>query len=130
MKLSRVPQHLIEAIRAAGLTDDQVATRTGYGRDTVRFWLAGQRPPSRRGVETLERLVQKLQKPLDLSGTSVPHSYPFADEVPPPIPREKCPHPPGSLEKIEILRQRALRQEHLWSPDDHGYDDEPLGTVY
>lgn len=130
MSLKKVPQTIIDAIQESGLTLDQLATRTGYSRETIRRWLAGNKTPSRRSMEALHRLVEKLRKPKDLTGTWVPHSYPLADEVPPPIPDQKCPHPPGSLEKIEMLRQRALRQEHLWSPADHGYDDEPMGLSY
>jgi hypothetical protein len=39
-----------------------------------------------------------------------------------PLPEEPCPHPPGSLQKVLVLVERAARGEHLWHPDDAGWD--------
>jgi hypothetical protein len=44
--------------------------------------------------------------------------YEHDDFFIPKLPQVPTQHPAGSLEKIEVMRMRVLRGEHLWHPDD------------
>lgn len=125
----KLPDQLLAAVRALNLTYAEIAAKSGFAAGTVAHSLGGCRPVSWPFVRAMQQLVEEVDT-LRQPGDSRPSVYANADAKHPPLPVEKCVHRPGSVEKIEVLRQRAQAQEHLWSPQDHGYDDEPMGLSY
>jgi DNA-binding transcriptional regulator YiaG len=109
-----------------GLTYQQIADATGYTRASVADYMRGRKPPS-------EEFARKLQSLLADGGEVLPVVAPMPcadlqEEPPAPLPTDHCPYPPGSIEKVELLRQRASRREQLWAPTDTGYGGQPLGS--
>jgi hypothetical protein len=125
---------LVEAFHASGMTVDELATLAQLSVKNVKQQINGWKYGHPKVIRILE--VLRTQVP-GMQGAPtqpppphcVPKSYPEADVVPPPPPATISEALPGSLEKIEILRQRVQRQEHLWHAGDHGYDGEPLGRI-
>lgn len=141
MSKKTIEKRLVKAFFDSRMSWQELSRQVGLSERYCRQQINGWKYPHAKMLEVLEKLAVMVSNGYRVepspNGTPTqptpahcqPKSYADADLVPPPQPRQICTAHPGTLEKIEILRQRAARKEHLWHPGDHGYGGDPLGNA-